>query len=237
MWLLHIKHSLPKSVWWCCHGDEHLFASWVTPDLLSRMHHEALVCISCVKHWCFILMSHESTVNQNHHALPLIPPSLFFIDQHRSNHAVFTLWLSGVSPAALEVCVATPLLNGLHLAPEGIQAQFVGVLLLVLGGWRVGAVWVLLSGCLVLRAGPGLHAHLGGAGISGTDIHARKEIARMHANRRAETRRRIQTHRRNEDWSDAGRMNQPGEPRAMERTKGAARGARWRERGGLYCSC
>lgn len=105
--------------------------------------------------------------------------------------AVFTFWLSGVSPGAVEVWVATPLADGLHLTPERVQAQFVGVLLLILGGERVRAVCVL-SGCLVLRAGPGLHAHLGGAGVSGAHIHTRKEIARTHANKRAEAQRHVQ---------------------------------------------
>lgn len=138
--------------------------------------------------------------------------------------AVFTFWLSGVSPGAVEVCVATPLSNGLHLTPERVQAEFVGVLLLILGGWRVRAVCVF-SGCLVLRAGPGLHAHLGGAGISSTDIHTRKEITRMHANKWAETQRHIQT--QEERW----RLRRRGEDQSAGRAQrdGETKGAGWRE--------
>ncbi len=110
----------------------------------------------------------------------------------REAFAEFTFRLSGVSPGAVKVCVATPLSNGLHLTPKRVQTEFVGVQLLILRGGRVRAMCVL-SGCLVLRVGPGLHTHLGGAGVSGTDIHTRKEITGVHANQGAETQRHIQT--------------------------------------------
>lgn len=148
---------------------------------------------------------------------------LFLIYQCRI-FSIFTFWLSGVSPGAVEVCITTPLSDGLHLTPEWVQAEFVRVLLLILGGWLVCAACVL-SGCLVLRAGPWLHAHLGGAGISGADIHTRKEITGVHANKRAETQRHIRTQegrwrlRRRRVDKSAGRAQREGE------TKGVG----WRE--------
>lgn len=100
--------------------------------------------------------------------------------------------MSGVSPGALRVRIATPLPDGLHLTPERVQAEFVGVLLVVLRGCFAGAVGVL-SGCLVPCAGPWLHAHFCGAGVSGADIHTREEITGVHANNRANTQRRTRT--------------------------------------------
>lgn len=140
--------------------------------------------------------------------------------------ALFTFWVFRVSPAAVKVCVATPLFDVLNLTPERVQAEFIGALLLILGGRSVSVFAVReFSGCLVLRAGPGLHAHLGGAWIPGADIHTRKEITRMHANKWAATQRHIQT--RDEWWS----LRWCGEGETAKRIQrdGETKGAGWRE--------
>ena len=146
---------------------------------------------------------------------------------------LFTFWLSWVSPGAVEVCVATPLSDGLHLTPERVQAEFVGVLLLflLLGGWLLCAV-CLLSGCLVLRARPGLHAHLGGAGISGADIDTRKEITRAHAN---QLRRHTKTHTNTGGMVEikalrGGWISRGSPERRRDKRSGMEGGPEWRER-------
>lgn len=159
---------------------------------------------------------------------------------------MITLWVSGVSPAAAKVCVSTALLDGLNLMPEGVHAGFVGERLLVL---RRGVVWAvrLFSSCWFPWAGPGLHAHLGGAGISGADIHTRKEITRMHANKWQKIHKdalKINTGKTVKAWGGVRWMNEPG-----EQTAGETKGVGWRKgrreererwqahtKGGLYCS-
>lgn len=139
--------------------------------------------------------------------------------------AVFTFGVFRISPAAV-VCVATPLLDILNLTPERVQAEFIRVLLLILRGRRVRVFAVReFSGCLVLRAGPRLHAHLGGAGISGADIHTRKEITRMHANKWIETQRHIQTQ---DEWQRL-RWCREGESSGRAQRDGETKVVGWRE--------
>lgn len=239
IWLVHIKHSL-----W-------VFDSVVMAMRATLLHERNLICChgKCIISWrlsaAAVLLDTDG-FNSNSSTLNpwWLLSKLFLSTLNLSGFAVFTFRLSGVSPGAVKICVATPLSDGLYLTPERVQAEFVGVLLLILGGWRVRPVCVL-SCCLVLRAGPGLHAHLGGAGISGADIDTRKEITRVHASQRAQTQRHIQT--REERWRlrRCGWMDQLGEPKEKNRQKewdGGRAGvrsemARADTKGGLYCSC
>lgn len=214
------KCLIVLSWWWallCCMRETRYVA-------MANESWRISAAAACVKHWWTVNLPHSLTMTYVY-TLHIHPSSI------SAGFAVFTFRLSWVSPGAVEVWVATPLSDGLHFTPERVQAEFVGVLLLkILGGWRVGAVSVL-SGCLVLRAGPGLHAHLGGAGISGTDIHTRKEIARMHANQRAGAQRRIQTQeewrveRRGEGW-----ISRESPERWRDKRSGMEGGPEWGER-------
>lgn len=79
--------------------------------------------------------------------------------------------------------------------------------------------------------------------LAQTYTHVKKSHACMQTNEQKH--KDAYKHRRNEDWSDEGRVNQPGEPREMERQKerdggraGVRRAmARADTKGGLYCSC
>lgn len=147
--------------------------------------------------------------------------SSLFPSNQRRIRKTGTFRLSGVPPGAIRVRVAAPLPDGLHFTPERVQAEFVRVLLQVLGGGFAGAVGVL-SGCLVRCAGPWLHAHFCGAGVSGADIHTREEITGVHANKWSKpTKTRTNTGR----W----RINEAaGRHKRME--GGLERDGRWRER-------
>lgn len=93
---------------------------------------------------------------------------------------MLTFRVSGVSTGAVSVKVnVTAILAayGLHLTPEGVQAQFVRVLLLWFLVGRCTFVLCVFSCSLVLVAWPGprLTVHLGGTGAPDNQIDRRKQ--------------------------------------------------------------
>ena len=71
----------------------------------------------------------------------------------------------GVSSLGVGLAEAAAAADGLHFAPERVEAQLVWMLCL-------GAP--IRSG-LIVMVHPGIHAHLGGAGVPGRRRQARRE--------------------------------------------------------------